>query len=585
MSSFFARVLRHRGLAILGVAGILATYVGVAPAHAAGVPFTQAAFSGSAIGSALHTDALNSGSTRVANADISLASSAVNSKGLTAAATNENGRTINPALGANKFSYGRGAGVEVGLAADPGQDGQIILAGKSEGSAPPNHHDSKQVGPINAAPVVYASAAQGTSDALWNTETCILGDDISRGIGYSADAQLVDTGSGSAPDLNVPLAAVDAPDGRRNVVQSLAHETLLPNSKGDFGLQSQVEQTLAPITLFRGSPNEVTFEIGGEWVLTTFASGVPGESKVTYHPLKNDGTPADPDTEILRIIQGGSVTKILSFQDLFGDTGLDQLNIPGVLEVAIGEDPRAIGGDASTKPSIAADGTSISAAVDVLRIKLADGALGDIRAGHMEAKATVPSGGVNCPIPVTKSTGGLVTIDQNSAPGGLFVTTITVKNAFACPLENVSLTDDIHRKTGDLTFEIAETDSRNDPKKGAGANFTRQSSTQSTASYPNLGTIPVGGSKVVNVVTHVINGGGVIEDIATAKGDLHCGPNSAIGEAKFSINGSFTLARTATRVLARTGGTEDLALAMGAIALGAVAARRLVRSRGRNAVA
>jgi hypothetical protein len=582
MSLFSARTLRHRGFAILGVAGILATYVGVAPAHAAGVPFNQAAFSGSAVGSAIHADALNSGATRIANADIALASSAVNSKGLTAAATNENGRTINPAAGATKFSYGRGAGVEVGLAADPGQDGQIILAGKSEGSAPPNHHDAQQIGPVPAAPVVWASLAQGVSDALWNTDTCVLGDNIARGLGYAADAQLLDTGSGDAPDLNAPLLSTDATDGRRDVTQTVATQTLLPNSKGDYGLRSRVEQTLAPVTLFRGTGNELTIEVLGEWVLSVFASGVPGESKVSYLPDKTDtGAPVGPLTPIVRIIQAGSPTTVLSFQDIFGATGLDQINIPGVAEIAIGEDPRAIGGDASTSPSVAADGTSISAAVDVVRIKLLDGSLGDIRVGHMEAKAAVPAGGVTCPIPVTKSTGGLTTIDQTSAPGGLFVTTITVKNAFACPLENVSLIDEISRKTGDLTFEIAENDSRNDPKKGAGATFTKRSSTSATASYPSLGTIPAGGTKVVNVVTHVISGGGVIEDTATAKGDLHCGPNSAIGEAKFSLTGAFTLARTATKVLARTGGSEDLALAIGAIVFAAVAARRLVLRKAR----
>src|SRR5436309_2550536 len=117
MSRSSISTMRHRGFAILGAAGILATYVGVLPAHAAGVPFTSpdAKFSGSAVGSAVHADALTSGTTRVANAEVAIASAAVNSKGLTAAAINENGRQINPAAGANKFSYGRAAGLEVGL--------------------------------------------------------------------------------------------------------------------------------------------------------------------------------------------------------------------------------------------------------------------------------------------------------------------------------------------------------------------------------------------------------------------------------------------------------------------------------------
>jgi hypothetical protein len=222
----------------------------------------------------------------------------------------------------------------------------------------------------------------------------------------------------------------------------------------------------------------------------------------------------------------------------------------------------------------------VSAAVDVVRVRLVDGSLGDIRVGHMEAKATVPAGGVHCPIPVTKSTGGLTTIDASSAPDGKFVTTITVKNSFACPLENLSLVDEVSKQgNGNITFALDPTDSRNDPKPGSnGVTFVNHSPTAATATYPSLGTLAVGASKVINVVTKV-QGGGVIQDIATAKGDLHCGPTSAIGEAKFSLNGSFTLARTATRVLARTGGSEDLALEIGTIAFVALAVRRFVRTR------
>jgi hypothetical protein len=593
MKLFSARMLRHRGLAILGVAGILAAYVGVAPAHAAGVPFSSATFSGSAIGSAIHADALNSGSTRVANAEVAIASAAVNSKGLTAA-TNENARQVNPAA-KDKFSYGRGAGLEVGLGADPGTDGQIIVAGKSEGSAPctvppslkdsctpPNWHDSKQIGPVPASPLAWASVAQGTSDAKWNTETCILGDDISRGLGFAADAQILETGSGNAPDLNAPLLTTDANAGRRDITQTVSRLFFTPNTTGDFGLHSQVEQTLAPVTLFRGTPNELTIEVAGEWVLDTFASGVPGQSKVSYHPQNTDGTPVTPTTPLVRIIQAGTVTNILTTQDLLGATGL-QIPIPGVADISIGEDPRAIGGDADSSPAVVGDGTSISAAVDVVRVRLVDGSLGDIRVGHMEAKAAVPSGGVNCPIPVHKDNAGLTNTATAIDANNNFRVKITIKNAFSCPLENVSLIDENKTKSGDAKFELAGTDPGNDPKPGAGATFTKHTDQWSTASYPALGTIPVGGTKDVYVVTHVISGGGVIEDVATAKGDLHCGPNSAIGEAKFSLTGSFTLARTATRVLARTGGSEDLALAIGAIALAAVAARRFARTRNAKA--
>jgi hypothetical protein len=211
-----------------------------------------------------------------------------------------------------------------------------------------------------------------------------------------------------------------------------------------------------------------------------------------------------------------------------------------------------------------------------VRVKLLDGSLGDIRVGHMEAKATVPKDGIDCPIPVTKTTPNTIISNADATAG--WVTTITVKNSFGCTLEAVTLTDDINRKSGDVQFEILENDTRNDPKKGAGATFTKVSSTHSTAVY-NLGDIAVGASKVVKIVTHATSGGGIIEDIATAKGTLHCGPGSAIGEAKLALTGAGVLDVTLSRVLARTGGAAGAALWLGTFAMGAVAVRRYVRTR------
>src|SRR5207244_2333774 len=135
-------------------------------------------------------------------------------------------------------------------------------------------------------------------------------------------AQLVDTGSGTSTRLNAPLVTTDTTDPERNVVQTIAREVLVPNSKGAFGLQSLVEQTLAPVSLFAGTANALTIEVLGEWVLTVTATGVPGESKVSYLPSKTDtGAPVGPLTPIVRIIQPGTpapVTTVLSFQDIFG---------------------------------------------------------------------------------------------------------------------------------------------------------------------------------------------------------------------------------------------------------------------------
>src|SRR5438309_11994023 len=102
---------------------------------------------------------------------------------------------------------------------------------------------------------------------------------------------------------------------------------------------SEVRQTIAPVTLFAGTPNETTIELLGEWVLQTVATGMPGGAWIHYGP----GT-VSPQTPIVRLIDSGGKRALLSFQDVFGDKGFS-FEIPGVAEISIGEAPRAIGGN------------------------------------------------------------------------------------------------------------------------------------------------------------------------------------------------------------------------------------------------
>lgn len=566
MKLLSTRRIRRNTIAIGSVGVIAAAAFGVLPAEAA-VPFASAAFSGSATGAAVHLD-LGDGS---ANVDVAPASAAVNSKGLSTAGTSEVGGVVSPAAAA-KNSYARGAGLDL-LGAQ--------IAGLAEAAALPNASDVQELGPVPLDPVAYASLVRGTAAAKWNTETCLLGEDISRGLGFAANVQLVDTASDEATeDLDAPLAEVQADDPTRNVVQTVSRETLVPNADGTFGLRSQVSQTLAPITI----ADSITIEVLGEWVLSATATGLPGKSTVSYLPSKTDaGEPVGPLTPVLRIIQPGenpgdpAVTTVLALQDILGDEGLS-IPIPGVAEITIGENPRAIGGDTDSSPSISSDGTSVSAAVDVVRVTLLDGSLADIRVGHMEVKATVPSGGIICPVPVSKKATPSI-VNSTTAPDGKFQVAITIKNSFACDLINVSATDEITRKAGNVTFRIEEDDSRNDPKKGSGATFSNKSTTSATATYANLGTIPAGGSKVLNVVIGVTSGSGEIQDIATAKGTLSCSPTSAIGQASVALSGSFTLITTVARVLARTGGEATLALLFAGAAVTSAAVRRVLRRR------
>jgi hypothetical protein len=177
---------------------------------------------------------------------------------------------------------------------------------------------------------------------------------------------------------------------------------------------------------------------------------------VSYTP----GSAASPSTPVLTVSLLGAPAQQFTTQQLVGQEGL-VITLPAALgEIAIGEDPRAIGGDAASKPELAANGTVAGAAVDVVRIKatLAGAALGlaDLRVGHMESKATVPPGGIQCGIPVSKS-GTPASVEAGKDQ--LVTYTITVPadieafKAVACDLVNLKVVDVTTAETG-VKFNI-----------------------------------------------------------------------------------------------------------------------------------
>jgi hypothetical protein len=250
-------------------------------------------------------------------------------------------------------------------------------------------------------------------------------------------------------------------------------------------------------------------------VLRATVTGFPGGAKVEYAPAEHESN----TTIVGRILQDGVELGSLSLQDLLGQTGLE-IPIPGLATIAIGEDPRAIGGDTSSSPTESSNGTLASGAVDAVSIILADGALADVRVGHFEVKAQVPVGGIQCQIPTTK------TVNPKSVIVGVegrdtFKSTITVDNVFDCDLTGVTLTDKI-------TTEPAENGT--DPRfkiTAAGGDATPSSPSIPTDSLDevdvkwNLGTIAKGDDKSVTLDIQAIGGGpGDIVDIATATGKL-----------------------------------------------------------------
>src|SRR5207247_9405121 len=103
----------------------------------------------------------------------------------------------------------------------------------------------------------------------WNNNVCIFGQPLAYGLGYAADAQLLDAGSAN-PDgsMSQPVIALDTGTPTdRTVSQSKSFTYLKPNGDGTFGLVSEVPETIAPVTIAKGMAGGTTIEFPGEWVL------------------------------------------------------------------------------------------------------------------------------------------------------------------------------------------------------------------------------------------------------------------------------------------------------------------------------
>ncbi|MGH2792743.1 MAG: hypothetical protein ACRDKG_00410 [Actinomycetota bacterium] len=489
-----------RALATLVVA-ILAITVAAIPVSA--VPFNEADFSGYATGQVLHVDTLAASGVELAQASEAWTGSVVDSKGITQI-VNEVDNIVFPAA-ANKRTAARGSGLELGLGVDQATENQLQLQ-IAKAAAPPNTSVVEEIPPggLSIPPLAYASLLRGQADANWSdSSTCVLGKDLASGIGYAADVQLVDTGAGNEDGtLDAPLLAVDAEptDPDRSVAFSQSHNFLAvqQNAAGaplglKFGLASEVRMTIAPVTIADG----VTLELLGEWVLRAMAGGVPGSAHVHFGPGE-----VSPQTPILNIIQDGVDNIIVSLQDILGDEGI-VIPIPEVAEIRIGQPPHAIG-DQDAPPSIAANGTSASAAIDIVSVELLNGDLADLRFGHMEVSAQVPVGGIDCGVPVSKTAS-----PKGVTVGQAFTVSIKVDNPFGCDMTAVKVVDNITTE-GSAKFQVLST---NPPANQvpAGSNLD-----EGTIVWDNIGPIPKGGSKTVTVSIRAQGGGGIIKDIATA---------------------------------------------------------------------
>lgn len=590
-----------------------AMFAGGAAPVGAQVPVAQANYSGYSTGTVVHADALTVGDTRVVDAELAFSGASVASRGTGAithpagapagSIVNEMEQVVQPPLPNTTLdanlqgdrSFGRGSGLEIGAATTVGVDvnaNQLLLAQRALASAPPSTGlINREVGPIKIDPAAYASLVRGQAQARWaGDSTCVVGEEISSGLGYVADAQLLNLGAASPGNDPFPggLVEANAPSPERSVSTSRSVTRLVPqtdaqgNKIGDnFGLMTETRMTIAPITLLGSTPAPITIELLGEWVLRSVATGIPGQAQVFYGP----GT-TDLNTPVLSIIQTGVLNEILSLQDLLGPTGLGPIEIPGLLNIAIGEDPRAIGDtSAASAATESADGTVASGAVDVVRVQLLDGAGAvagalipglsavDIRVGHMEARAQVPAGGIRCNVPVSK------TADKQTVNAGeTFTYNITVTNPFAdCDLTGVRVVDNISGGPG-VRWSVT------------GTNPAASSTSTNQVVFNDIGPIAPKQSRTVSITVAVAanSAAGQFTDNAVASGS--CATGSAQGGARItvpitgettvtvpSVTGGAELPATGIEQLPRTGSNGPALAIAGLGLLGAAVVLRRIR--------
>ena len=537
----------------LFVVALLAALVPTAGQSASAQVAPLSQFSGYSTGTAIHTGVIESGTTRLEDTEIAFSGANVNSGGLGAALSNEMAQAYQSATDASDKAAGRGSGLEIGLATtvpnltnanqiNPGSTVQAF-APASTGLL------TKEFIPVDLNPIVNATTLRGQAQAIYSDSVCVLGQPISFGLGYAANANLVNSATGSVVATNTVANAVN---------QSKSFTYLIPNlvdgkADGTYGLVSETHQILAPITLLQGTATPVTIEFLGVWVLRATATGKSdGSSKVEYAPA---GSPTST-TPVLKISLGSNTPLELAFQDLLGQDGL-AIPVPGIGEIVLGEGPRAIGGATGSQPEVAANGTVAAGAVDVLRIgtsELADAlglVLADVRVGHMESKAMVPVGGIQCGIPVKK-----VGTPASVMAGKDQVVTYTITipadveafKAIACDVVNIKVVDVTTAEPG-VKFDIV---SASQGGVISGGN---------TVTWENLGTYKPGDAPIVLTVGLKVpadSAAGKITDTATAtavlancKGNASADSASLTGLAKMeaaALTGSDVFSGKATTV-------------------------------------
>jgi hypothetical protein len=446
-------------------------------------------------GTAYHTDAGLSGD-RGSDIDLGFAGATYSSTPAVAR-FDELSRRVAPPLKASG-GYGQGDAAEVGALESPGGGGPDIATG-AEASAPPTKAPvSNEQTDIAATPFLDADILHAEAGARSAATGCVVGSDLAYGLGSATDSKALPTGADES------TVSTDGEGPPRAVSQSVTRARLVPRTGTDrFGLLTETRQTIAPITIRRGTPEEMTIEVAGEWILSVMVDGA--RSRLDYGPDADS-----PQTTVLRVTRPehpgkkdhGKTIEVatVTLQQLLDNDGAI-VDITDNVELVVGELPRGIRDDHGSFPVRTT--TRVAAASDVVRIVLKDMPGADLRVGHMEAAAAVPADGIACPgIGMAKS------LDSASVrPGDRFTWAIDVTNPNDCVLDKVNVLDTISATAG-VRYHVVSSDP---PTKKL---------TDGSVTFEGIGPLRQGESRrlLIDAAVDDVSAPGSLKDVAVADG-------------------------------------------------------------------
>jgi hypothetical protein len=568
-------------------------------------------------GSEIHLKALGVGNTTVAELEQAFSGQSVYSKGLTKPLNAQTGMPIQPAFASSPTvnAYGRGTGLEVGLATTKSTNGkdpnQVLLPGLAESQSPPlSGPVHKSLLPLHLDPVLKTDVINGNASSAYDPNVCTLGQPLAYGEGDAAKVGLL-----SLPG-QPPLLSTTGPDGTAGVAQSQTYSYLVANGDGTFGVASVTKEILVPITLNLSTLASVTLTVQGSAkgdpiTLLATADG-QGHAKVELLnasptltvsitllgtklpdisiPITNSpitfpaslglaAALANPITQPLNdlLTQLNLAKTVAGISQLLAKAGIGALATSTPPILTVGGPIKAIPGFGTSGPTTAA-GSYDLATVNLSAAGL--GTLADLRIGHMEAGAFLEKA-FTCSIPVNKTANPM-----SVAAGNQFTWNISIPtdahslDVQACDLTHISAVDKIGVFKGNPKFQVVSV-----------SNGGSYDAASQTITWSDLGAYKPGSPPIILTITVNVpadSPAGILQDtVNVASGVGNCTGGATANKnlngdlSKVKLAGSFTLnaptVTTTAALLAHTGGGTTMAWLGGGLLVLAEGARRVLR--------